>query len=67
MLDEIPPGKVSLEQATLPGLLDKGVYGMMTEGYFIDIGTPADYERVQADPSGLLRMALNQAGTGGGS
>lgn len=39
---------VSLERDVFPELLSKGkVYGLVTDGIFIDIGIPADLERAQ--------------------
>ena len=50
ILNRIPSGRpVSLERETLPSLVGKGMLGFVTHGFFIDIGTPEDYERVQAD------------------
>ncbi|HSZ63759.1 MAG TPA: nucleotidyltransferase family protein [Terriglobales bacterium] len=43
----IPEGPVSLERDVFPRLLDDGVYAQEQHGMFIDIGTPADYERAQ--------------------
>lgn len=58
LLDLIPAGrKVSLETEVLPGLVGKGVYGMVGRGFFIDIGLPMDYNRVHSDPAGLIRAA----------
>ena len=58
VLDSIPTDqKISLETDVLPGLLGKGVFGMAGESYFIDIGLPEDYRRVQENPQELLRIA----------
>jgi NDP-sugar pyrophosphorylase family protein len=35
----------SLEHALLPKLCGNGLYGLLTEAAFIDIGTPADYAK----------------------
>lgn len=43
IINIIPSGKVSLERDVLPVLIRKGLYGMVTEGYFVDIGVPFDY------------------------
>ena len=41
VLETIPPGRmVSFEREILPGLLDRGVYGLRMHGYFEDAGTP---------------------------
>jgi D-glycero-alpha-D-manno-heptose 1-phosphate guanylyltransferase len=47
VLQRIPGGPVSLERDVFPRLLDDGVYAQEQHGIFIDIGTPADYERAQ--------------------
>jgi D-glycero-alpha-D-manno-heptose 1-phosphate guanylyltransferase len=47
VLQRIADGPVSLEREVFPGLLDQGVYAQEQHGLFIDIGTPADYERAQ--------------------
>ena len=38
---------ISLERDVLPRLLDRGVYGLICSGLFIDIGIPEDLERAQ--------------------
>jgi len=44
----LPRGEaVSLERDVFPGLLHGKVYGLVSEGLFIDIGVPADLERAQ--------------------
>lgn len=47
VFDHIPEGKQSLETDVFPRLLSHGVYASQQRGRFIDIGTPADYERAQ--------------------
>ncbi len=49
ILDYIPPNKrVSLEKDILPSILGKEkIYGFLVDGYFIDIGIPEDYYRLQ--------------------
>ncbi len=55
MLEFIPGGQpVSLEQDILPGLIERGLYGLPSKGYFVDIGVPTDYMRLQSDPAQLL-------------
>lgn len=51
LLEEIPEGKVSLEQEMIPKWLQEGkaLGGMVNEGYFIDIGIPEDYFRFIED------------------
>lgn len=43
IIDRIPDGKVSLESEVLPKLINQGLYGLETKGFFIDIGVPKDY------------------------
>ena len=44
----LPASKaLSLERDVFPGLLHGKVYGLVSEGLFIDIGVPADLERAQ--------------------
>lgn len=54
-LDQTPAGQVcSLEREVFPALLAAGaLYGQPCSGFFIDIGVPADYARLQADPTPL--------------
>jgi NDP-sugar pyrophosphorylase family protein len=55
-LNLMPRGEVcSLEREVFPALLKAHhLYGRPYPGFFIDIGVPADYERLQADPSPLF-------------
>jgi len=59
VLEHIPEGQVSLERTLFPRLLDHGVYAIKQEGFFIDIGTPEDYDRAQK-----LCQSLEQAASG---
>jgi D-glycero-alpha-D-manno-heptose 1-phosphate guanylyltransferase len=55
VLDLIPPRQMcSLEREIFPALIDHKLYGLPCQGFFIDIGVPADYERLQTDPSPLF-------------
>ena len=49
LLDEIPEGKVSLENECIPRWMQEGrrLGGIVNDGYFIDIGVPEDYFRFQ--------------------
>jgi D-glycero-alpha-D-manno-heptose 1-phosphate guanylyltransferase len=50
VLDLIPESAtVSLEREVFPRLLAKGVRGFPTNGYFVDIGVPRDFERAQSE------------------
>ncbi|TAM79564.1 MAG: hypothetical protein EPN47_17315 [Acidobacteria bacterium] len=45
------PGRreVSLEKDVFPRLIGGPFYGFLSEGYFIDIGVPEDYQRAKAE------------------
>jgi D-glycero-alpha-D-manno-heptose 1-phosphate guanylyltransferase len=44
----LPAGTaISLEREVFPRLLDRGVYGLICKGLFIDIGIPDDFKRAQ--------------------
>jgi mannose-1-phosphate guanylyltransferase len=44
VLDHIPSGRaVSFEREVFPALVGNGLYGFMSDGYWIDIGTPERY------------------------
>ena len=46
---DLPAGTaISLERDVFPRLLDRGVYGLVCTGLFIDIGIPDDFKRAQA-------------------
>ena len=51
LLDEIPEGKVSLENDMIPKGLSEGrrLGGFVNDGYFIDIGIPEAYFQFQED------------------
>ncbi len=51
LLEEIPEGKVSLENDMIPKWLSGGRHlgGFVNDGYFIDIGVPEDYFRFMED------------------
>lgn len=51
LLDEIPNGKVSLENEMIPKWMQEGrmLGAVINDGYFIDIGIPEDYFRFQED------------------
>jgi len=45
---DLPAGTaISLERDVFPSLLDRGVYGLVCTGLFIDIGIPDDFKRAQ--------------------
>jgi D-glycero-alpha-D-manno-heptose 1-phosphate guanylyltransferase len=48
IVHELPAGSaISLETDVLPRLLNRGVYGLVCPGPFIDIGIPNDFKRAQ--------------------
>lgn len=51
LLEDIPEGKVSLENEMIPKWLGEGrvLGGIVNDGYFIDIGIPEDYFRFIED------------------
>jgi D-glycero-alpha-D-manno-heptose 1-phosphate guanylyltransferase len=53
-------GPSSLERDVLPGLVGK-LSGVVSDGYFIDMGLPETYEQLQRDPQPLLR-AVRRSG-----
>ena len=54
-LTDLPgTGAISLERDLLPKLIGHGLYGLALDGFFVDIGLPADYATLRADPSRLL-------------
>lgn len=57
---EFVPETASLERDVFPILAERGLLtGQVVEGYFIDIGVPADYARAQAEfPERLRRPAV---------
>jgi NDP-sugar pyrophosphorylase family protein len=45
---DLPAGTaISLEREVFPRLLERGVYGLVCTGLFIDIGVPDDFKRAQ--------------------
>lgn len=62
VLDLIPAGQpVSLEKDIFSMLLERDIYGLPMKGYFVDIGVPDDYLRLQSSPKHLL-TAVDQGG-----
>jgi NDP-sugar pyrophosphorylase family protein len=50
LLGRIPAGPVSLEKDVFPRLLvEKRLFGFVTDGYFLDIGVPNDFRRAQSE------------------
>jgi NDP-sugar pyrophosphorylase family protein len=61
----IPQGPASLEKDVFPALLEFGVYAQEQHGMFIDIGTPADYERAQQLYDSLKAAAKGRLSSSG--
>jgi len=58
-IEQIASGrKVSLEQEVLPSLVGHGLYGVLLDGYFADIGTPDAYEEACRHPRGFVSSTL---------
>lgn len=58
LVEDIPEGKVSLENECIPRWLSEGrrLGGFVEDGYFIDIGVPEDYYRFVKDvEEGVIR------------
>ncbi len=60
VVERIPSGRaVSFEREVFPALVGNGLYGYMSEGYWIDIGTPERYLESTYDLlSGRVKSAL---------
>jgi NDP-sugar pyrophosphorylase family protein len=57
MIDDIPAGRpVSLEREIFPGLVHRGLRGVEFQGTFLDIGIPAAYQAIRADPTAVLAV-----------
>jgi NDP-sugar pyrophosphorylase family protein len=55
LVDLMPvPDPISLERDILPGLRGR-IRGLVSDGYFIDIGLPETYRQARRDPRPLLR------------
>jgi mannose-1-phosphate guanylyltransferase len=51
VIDQIPPGRVSVERETFPGLIDRGelVLGHVDTAYWLDVGTPEAFVQGSCD------------------
>jgi len=61
IFEYIAEGKVSLEKEVFPKLIGKGFYGRPVKGFFVDIGIPEDYKRLQENPQPLLGVLENMS------
>jgi D-glycero-alpha-D-manno-heptose 1-phosphate guanylyltransferase len=60
-----PTRGVSLEKDIFPVLVPRGIYAMPVRGYFVDIGIPEEYKRLQGDAKNWIeRLALPKVGGG---
>jgi NDP-sugar pyrophosphorylase family protein len=50
VVEQFPVGVVSLEHEVLPALVGHGLYGMISQGRFVDMGTPDDYRHLIRHP-----------------
>ena len=63
MLSLAPAGASSLEQDVFPKLVGRGLYAMPVRGYFVDIGVPDEYLRLQNEAEGwICRMGVQDGG-----
>ena len=59
---DLPAGKASsLEREVFPQLLDRGAYGLISAGLFIDIGIPDDFKRAQALLASRISIASHDS------
>jgi len=56
IINYIPVGKVSLENDVFHCLINQGLYGVVTKGFFVDIGMPQDFLDLCKDPERLLNV-----------
>jgi len=52
--------KVSLEKEIFPNIIGREIYGLVADDFFIDIGTPEEYEKVQKIFQENLKCLLEQ-------
>jgi len=50
LINKIPFGQVSLETEVLPNLINRGLFGMKSKSFFVDIGKPEEYQRICKEP-----------------
>jgi len=59
VVDAIMPRRVvSLERDAFPRLVGRGLYGIILDGHFVDIGTLEAYKELCRHPSGLVASVL---------
>jgi len=54
--------EISLEKEIFPKIISKGFYGISFGNYFIDIGIPEDYRKLQKNPKYLLNLLNHKKG-----
>lgn len=60
VFEGLPYGSYSLENDVLPGFIGNGLYGMINECFFVDIGIPKDYLNLCRKPEELLNAVNKQ-------
>lgn len=58
-----PEGASSVEREVFPVLIPHGIYGLPVRGYFVDIGVPEEYKRLQEDAENWMQaLAVREGG-----
>ena len=60
IVDIIPDGNI--EDMILPIIIEKGLFGMTVNGFFIDIGIPEDYLMICNESEKLLNTLPKSTG-----
>ncbi len=66
LVEQFPPGTLSLEHEVFLALVGRGLYGIITQGRFVDMGTPEDYRHLCQRP-GILPAMPKITGSGDGN
>jgi D-glycero-alpha-D-manno-heptose 1-phosphate guanylyltransferase len=63
VLEITPAAAFSLEKEVFPMLLPHGVYAMPVRGYFVDIGLPEEYQKLEKSAEGWMeKLGLRNGG-----
>ncbi len=58
-----PPAAFSVEREVFPALISHGLYALPVPGYFVDIGVPEEYKRLQNEAENWMQeLALPKVG-----
>lgn len=57
-----PANASSLEREVFPALISHGLYALRVRGYFIDIGVPEEYKRLQQDAESWIQTLVLSGG-----